>query len=442
MSFTLFSSHFSFPYSDKDPQNPLYNAFADRSSHTYIRRYSQNPIQDANLTLPWVTYRETIVAPTSITGGGTYINFNGQGGSAYPTKVHTSLRGDLRYFTAGDVIDINVAFSAPVMISSDAYLTLGGFTTLTTTPRRVNYAYSLNTTVAVFLLSIQPNETALAPAVVSYLNTYSLQSLTPATTGASSGGSGGASCGVLDLTTGTCAVQNLPPPAGLALAPVLAGVGGDTILQGTLDLYGDYVAFTNDNTVTTTGPSTTTPSTPSSTLGRGDLLSGAQLHVSAASVFITSFQFLPDALTTWNQSNHHQSNLASDLAPSNVRYGLGSNVKVLVTFSDAVFVLGRPYIDLYLVGSGQGSSNNNITKVATTLVLFTTQIDTHTLLFSTPFSRIAHAGRLGCRAGTSQIRLNGVSQLRRAANFLPLLSSELDLSNVCSLCPGKGIPQS
>ena len=109
---------------------------------------------------------------------------------------------------------------------------------------------------------------------------------------------------------------------------------------------------------------------------------------------------MPDALTTWNQSN-----LAPGLAPVNVRYGLGSNVKVVVTFSDAVYVLGRPYIDLYLVGQGQelgqGKSNtNSSTKALMTLVLFTAQIDTRTLLFSTPFSRIAHAGRLGCRAGT------------------------------------------
>ena len=64
LSHSLTPTLLSHTYSDKDPLNPLYNAFADRSTHTYIRRQSQFPSQDANLTLPWVTYKETVIAPT------------------------------------------------------------------------------------------------------------------------------------------------------------------------------------------------------------------------------------------------------------------------------------------------------------------------------------------------------------------------------------------
>ena len=39
-----------------------------RNFPEYIKRASQNPVLTVNLTLPFVTYRETIIAPTSITG--------------------------------------------------------------------------------------------------------------------------------------------------------------------------------------------------------------------------------------------------------------------------------------------------------------------------------------------------------------------------------------
>ena len=207
----------------------------------------------------------------------------------------------------------------------------------------------------------------------------------------------------MDLLTGLCAAQNLPPPAvPSAAVPLTAKDSADLPPGVNATLFTPRFAaanVTNDTTATIVGAAAPP----------GDLLSGAGLHVAASPAFVTSFQFIPDALTTWDAS-----------APGNVRYGVGANVKVLVTFSDAVFVLGKPYIDLYLVRAAVNASAAQ-RPADTLLVLFTAQVDTHTLLFTAPYFRPSQAGLLTCRAGSSAIRLTGgLAMLRRASNFFPL----------------------
>jgi hypothetical protein len=402
-----------------DTYTPVTNPLDDaaRQSHTYIRRTAQKPVLDANLTLPWVTYVETVIAPTSITGGGTYITLNGQAGTAVPLGVYTTLRGDLRYYGMGDLIDINVVFSSPVLT-----LPPGAFVSIQGLPRVAPFSHMLNDTVGVFLLTILPNETLVEPASVSYMNTYSFQA---------------GRCGVVDVDTGMCAAQNLPPPA----------TGSTSTTSST------STSTSSSSASTSTSSSSSTARSSSSGGSNRDLLTPARLHVSPAPAFATSLQFLPDNSSTWDPAVRHT-----------VHYEIGALVKVLVTFSEAVHVFGRPYIDLYLVTqSGNDTTTTSATTSATTttsttsttatatttaagsstthaepiLVLFSAQVDPHSLVFTTTFAHYTQAGRLTCRAGTSGIRLNGgFAQIRRAANFLPLQGVELDLSNVCAVCPG------
>ena len=269
--------------------------------HLYIRRQAQVPLLDANLTLPWVGYVETVIAPTSVTGGGTYINFNGLATTAVPVQVYTSLPGGPRYLGAGDLVDINVVFSQRVKpLGLAASITLKGFN------RAVGYSHMLDNFTAVFLLEIQPNETVLPPDVLTYLDTFSLQT--------------SSRCGIVDLMSGLCAAQNLPPPrtrpaevplTAADTADLPAGVNA-TLVAPAANASASAAAAAAAAAAATATTATIGPAAPPA-----DLLSGAALHVSPAPAFVTSFQFIPDALTTWNAS-----------APGHVQYGVGANVKV------------------------------------------------------------------------------------------------------------------
>ena len=274
-----------------------------------------------------------------------------------------------------------------------------------------------------FLLTILPNETVVSPSFLGYLNTYALQT--------------SRRCGVIDLDTGLCAAQNLPVPSLTS-----AGSSASSSTSSSANSTSNTTSSTSDLTSTVDPYGTPTPPTitMAPVLPRQDLLSSANLHLSPAPAFITSLQFLPDdnSSATWSPAVRHT-----------VQYEIGSLIKVLVTFSEAVYVYGRPYIDLYLVtqtsndtatasSSSASSSTSSASATATPfLVLFTSQVDPHTLLFTTSFSQYTLQGHLTCRPGASGVRLNGAfAQIRRAANFFPLQGAELDLSNVCATCPG------
>ena len=78
-----------------------------------IMRNSLAPQIEANLTLPWVKYVESVIAPTSISGSGNHIVLVGS--AVYPRMVWTSSLDDSnRTYGVGDVIDIHVTYSGPV----------------------------------------------------------------------------------------------------------------------------------------------------------------------------------------------------------------------------------------------------------------------------------------------------------------------------------------
>lgn len=106
--------------------SPCEGSVEEYATLPFIRRASQQPIIDVNLTLPFVLYKETVIAPTSITGNGTFITLDapavpsdGSGGLApvvvSVVSVFTTQTNERKY-EVGDVIDIFVRFSDPVMV--------------------------------------------------------------------------------------------------------------------------------------------------------------------------------------------------------------------------------------------------------------------------------------------------------------------------------------
>lgn len=153
----------------------------------YIKRASMNPMIRANLTLPPIGVRTTVISPTSITGGGQNITLSG--GAARPLEVYT-IYGVLNgTYSAGDTLDIRVHFSGPVTIPSTAYFVLSNLA------HTAYFDGMANATDAVFLLVVLPGDSSPA---LTYPNIFALR--TPG------------SCEVFDVTRNGCASQNLPPP--------------------------------------------------------------------------------------------------------------------------------------------------------------------------------------------------------------------------------------
>ena len=97
----------------------------ERPSPLFIKRASQSPCVDANTTLPHLTVRYTVISPTSITGGSTSVNFTST--KYAPTEIFTTLE-NVRTYTIGDVVDINIRFPIPISVNSQTvYLVLTDF---------------------------------------------------------------------------------------------------------------------------------------------------------------------------------------------------------------------------------------------------------------------------------------------------------------------------
>jgi hypothetical protein len=133
------------------------------NSPFYIKKMSVVPFIDANLTLPWVKYVESVVAPTSIIGGGSDIMLNGDG--TIVRSVWTSLYNS-RDYSIGDIIDINIEFGSEVSLKTDTYIEL------TNLSRPIYYEYMYNSTTAVFPFVIQVNDNIDS---LKYINHYSLR---------------------------------------------------------------------------------------------------------------------------------------------------------------------------------------------------------------------------------------------------------------------------
>lgn len=80
-------------------------------SSMFIKRASMNPTIPANLTLPPIYSRLTVISPTSITGGGQNITL--AGGTTHPKEVYSKYGFMNTTYSVGDIIDIRYSLYAP-----------------------------------------------------------------------------------------------------------------------------------------------------------------------------------------------------------------------------------------------------------------------------------------------------------------------------------------
>ena len=129
-----------------------------------VTRASQDPSVLANTTLAWVSYVESVISSTSISGSGHNITLAGTT-EALPSDI-TMLNMDDRAYSVGDVIDINVKFSKPVMfLDTESYLVLN-----TDTP--AYFVKQIDTTNILFRLTIQDTDSVSS---LSYPDVFSLR---------------------------------------------------------------------------------------------------------------------------------------------------------------------------------------------------------------------------------------------------------------------------
>ena len=101
--------------------NSEYVSFLDYTANS-IMRLSQNPSIQANITMPWVGYIESVIAPTSITGSGNNISLAGPDATA--SVIMTNF--EYRTYGLGDIIDIYVNFSSAILMLNGPYITFTG----------------------------------------------------------------------------------------------------------------------------------------------------------------------------------------------------------------------------------------------------------------------------------------------------------------------------
>lgn len=153
----------------------------------FIRRASQNSILDANFTLPWVTYVESVIAPVSITGGQTFINLVGQ--SRQVVDIFSSV-SPTRLYSTGDVIDINIRFNGAVSALQSTTLDVVGL------ERNLRMETYVDDRTFTMPFVVQVNESI---SLLTYAGSNALLTEN--------------NCDIIDLNLQYCCAQNLPHPA-------------------------------------------------------------------------------------------------------------------------------------------------------------------------------------------------------------------------------------
>jgi hypothetical protein len=157
-----------------------------------IMRKSLHPMVFANLTMPWVNYIESVIAPVSITGSGKYLNLVGSANA--PRLVWTSVDND-RSYALGDVVDINVGFTSQMLFPDRSYVLAADSAAAVELSRVVRFGAQVNGTTVRLPLVVQHQETVTS---LSYADQFSL--ITES------------SCAIIDVPSRDCTAQNLPVP--------------------------------------------------------------------------------------------------------------------------------------------------------------------------------------------------------------------------------------
>lgn len=175
----------------QSPYDNVHFAPSPLQKQATVLRHSQSPTLASNTTMPWITYIETVVAPTSISGSGHYLRLAGDA-SAFPVLV-SLVDPELRSYAMGDVIDIRVVFSSRVMYSD-----VHSYIVLNDDGVRAYFTKLENETSAIYRLTVQ---SGVAVDGLSYIDAFSLRTVT--------------NCDVHDVVKLNCAAQNLPPPKNI-----------------------------------------------------------------------------------------------------------------------------------------------------------------------------------------------------------------------------------
>ena len=221
-------------------------------SNFFIKRDSEAPSVDINSTLPWVSYVESVTAPTSISGGGRLLGLSAD--MAKPTAITVANEVMANsHFCLGDVINFNIEYNSAInAIDPDTlylHLTgaadslLDGSSSLRVDKpnRNVHYSTSLDAQTMQFALVVQANDSITG---LSYAGPTALRSASP--------------CSITDVSNGNaCANQNLPELYatsedsldGLSLLSLVVSQSNPTITG--LDFRADSVYF--GASVTTVG---------------------------------------------------------------------------------------------------------------------------------------------------------------------------------------------
>lgn len=156
------------------------------SSTFYVKRYSTHPIIDANITLPPVGYRETIISPTSISSGNDDIFISSK---SFIQLISTDAVAQ-SMIGPGDTINILLTYSDLVSIPYSASIQLKDIDTC------CYYQYYNNTSKTfVFPYSVKWNDLTNS---LTYNDEYSLAT--------------DSGCAIKSHQNNYCVAQNLPTP--------------------------------------------------------------------------------------------------------------------------------------------------------------------------------------------------------------------------------------
>ena len=154
----------------------------------YIKRMSAIPTADINYTLPFVTYVETVIAPVSVTGGGSYISMVGS--RASPKRVVASDSTNNKTYGIGDVVKIGIEYSeSDISVANGVYLLMENISH----GSYFSYIDTENSNLAWFSLVILQYD--ITESSLAYRDSFSLYS--------------SALCDIKDRL-GACAAYNLP----------------------------------------------------------------------------------------------------------------------------------------------------------------------------------------------------------------------------------------
>lgn len=156
-----------------------------------IVRKSQDSQVVANMTLGWVSYVESVISATSISGSGSSIVLSGTS-HARPKVVSVDVIGDRKIYSMGDILTIRIEFSSQMSFKN-------------------NFSYFLmNIDTPAFFVKQESNNVALFHLVIqstdvidtlSYIDEFSLRTKD--------------SCSIVDVATSTCASQDVPLPSSV-----------------------------------------------------------------------------------------------------------------------------------------------------------------------------------------------------------------------------------